>query len=244
MAIAPSLGAARLRRVPQATRIYAIGDIHGRADLLSDIVDRIDEDARRRPIDRIIEVYLGDYIDRGDHSRLVIDMLCHRLVQRQAICLRGNHEAILEEFLDDPDVIHGWIRLGGLNTITSYGVQVPEVAQIVPGHLHRLFCETLPRTHILFLQCLRNLYRCGDYLFVHAGIRPGVPLDQQVQDDLVWIRDEFLSSRADHGLTVVHGHTPVTHPQVCNNRINIDTGAVFSGQLTCLVLEGTSISFL
>ena len=110
--------------------------------------------------------------------------------------------------------------------------------------VHRAFCDALPRTHVLFLRCLRNTYQCGDYLFVHAGIRPGVPLDQQVQDDLIWIRDEFLRSTTDYGCTVVHGHTPVTHPQICSNRINIDTGAVFSGRLTCVVLEAGSIQFL
>lgn len=231
-------------RVPPATRIYAVGDIHGRADLLSELIERIDDDVRRRPIARAIEVYLGDYIDRGNGSKTVIDILCRRLVQRGAVCLRGNHEAILEDFLHDPDVIHDWKRLGGLNTLASYGISVSPAAPLEPAILHHAFCNLLPRTHVLFLRCLRNVYRCGNYLFVHAGLRPGVPLEAQVEDDLIWIRDEFLQSTADHGWTVVHGHTPVSQPQICPNRINIDTGAVRSGRLTCLALEAGSVSFL
>ena len=236
--------AARAARVPAATRIYAIGDIHGRADLLVDMIERIDDDLLRRPIEHAIEVYLGDYLDRGSDSRTVIDILCHRLVQRNAICLRGNHEAMLEEFLHHPDVIHDWMRLGALSTLTSYGVSISSNTPLMPTELHHAFHQRFPRTHALFLQCLRNHYTCGDYLFVHAGIRPGVPLEYQVQDDLTWIRNEFLQSTEDHGWMVVHGHTPVTHPQILRNRINIDTGAVFSGTLTCVVLEDASISFL
>lgn len=208
------------------------------------MIERIDDDLCRRPIQHAVEVYLGDYIDRGNDSKAVIDILCHRLVHRNAVCLRGNHEVLLEDFLKDPDVVYGWMRLGALDTFTSYGVSTPAAAQLVPAKVQRAFCSALPRTHVLFLQCLRNTYRCGDYLFVHAGVRPGVPLEQQVQDDLVWIRDEFLHSTADYGCMVVHGHTPVTHPQICSNRINIDTGAVFSGRLTCVVLEAGSILFL
>jgi serine/threonine protein phosphatase 1 len=244
MAIAATTGMQRASLAPPATRIYAIGDIHGRADLLSDMVERIDDDLSRRPVEYAVEVYLGDYIDRGHDSKTVVDILCHRLVHRNAICLRGNHEAILEDFLQDPDVIYGWMRLGALSTFTSYGVSIPTATQLVPAKIHRAFCDALPRTHVLFLRCLHNTYQCGDYLFVHAGIRPGVPLDQQVQEDLIWIRDEFLQCTADYGCTVVHGHTPVTHPQICRNRINIDTGAVFSGRLTCIVLEAGSILFL
>ncbi|MDQ8729776.1 metallophosphoesterase family protein [Bradyrhizobium sp. LHD-71] len=231
-------------RVPPATRVYAVGDIHGRADLLFDVVQRIDDDLRRRPVKYAIEIYLGDYIDRGSDSKTVIDILCRRLVYRNAVCLRGNHEALLEDFLHDPDVIYDWRRLGGLNTINSYGVALPAMAQLVPSELHRDFCSVLPRTHLLFLQCLQNIYWCGDYLFVHAGIRPGVPIEYQVENDLFWIRQEFLQSKADHGWTVVHGHTPVIHPYVSSNRINIDTGAVHTGKLTCLVLEAAAVSFL
>src|SRR5262245_18663343 len=165
----------RAAHVPPATRVYAIGDIHGRADLLADLIERIDEDLLRRPIEHAIEVYLGDYVDRGGDSKTVIDILCRRLVQRNAICLRGNHEALLEEFLHDPEALHDWMRLGAANTLTSYGVSISSNTKLIPAQIHRAFCDVFPRTHVLFLQCLHNLYTCGEYLFVHAGIRPGVP---------------------------------------------------------------------
>lgn len=244
MHIATNPAVGRVSRAPPATRIYAVGDIHGRADLLHEMVERIDDDLYRRPVQHAVEVYLGDYIDRGSDSKAVIDILCRRLVQRNAVCLRGNHEAILEDFLEDPEAVYGWLRLGALSTLASYGVPVPPPTQLTPVKLHRAFCSTLPRSHVLFLQCLHNVYACGDYLFVHAGIRPGVPLEEQAREDLIWIRDEFLRSTADHGCTVVHGHTPVSYPEIRNNRINIDTGAVFSGRLTCAILEAASVSFL
>lgn len=244
MHIATNPAVGRVSRAPPATRIYAVGDIHGRADLLHEMVERIDDDLYRRPVQHAVEVYLGDYIDRGSDSKAVIDILCRRLVQRNAVCLRGNHEAILEDFLEDPEAVYGWLRLGALSTLASYGVPLPPPTQLTPVKLHRAFCSTLPRSHVLFLQCLHNVYACGDYLFVHAGIRPGVPLEEQAREDLIWIRDEFLRSTADHGCTVVHGHTPVSYPEIRSNRINIDTGAVFSGRLTCAILEAASVSFL
>ena len=204
---------------------------------------RIDDDLRRRPVSYAVEIYLGDYIDRGDRSKDVIDILCRRLVYRNAICLRGNHEALLESFLDDPAMFQAWLNLGGRETLQSYGLYA-EPTEFAPEVWHAGLHATLPRTHTLFLQCLRNSYRCGDYLFAHAGIRPGVPLARQTQEDLIWIRSEFLSSQADHGYVVVHGHTPVARPEIHGNRINIDTGAVLSGTLTCIALEGSSIMFL
>ncbi|WP_051443827.1 metallophosphoesterase [Afipia sp. P52-10] len=228
---------------PRNTRIYAVGDVHGRADLLAEMTERIDDDCFRRPVQHAIEVYLGDYIDRGVASKDVIDILCRRLVRRNAICLRGNHEALLERFIIDPTMVYDWARLGGLETLNSYGVAF-DADQSSLDTLHGEFCSAFPRTHTLFLRCLKNMYRCGNYLFVHAGIRPGVPLAAQTQEDLTWIRDEFLTSTVNHGYVVVHGHTPVMHPEIHKNRINIDTGAFYSGTLTCVVLEDTSIQFL
>lgn len=231
---------------PASTRIYAIGDIHGRADLLAETIDRIEEDLQRRPIENAIEVYLGDYIDRGPDSKGVIDQLAVRLVQQQAICLRGNHEAILEAFFrDDPAAIHHWARLGALHTLASYGIPMRSGADALsPLELQRSLQHAFPRTHDLFLQCLRNSFTCGDYLFVHAGIRPGIPIARQNPEDLFWIRDEFLESTMDHGKVVVHGHTPVDHPDIRSNRINIDTGAWRTGTLTCIAIEGTTIMVL
>ena len=161
-----------------------------------------------------VEVYLGDYIDRGSDSKAVIDILCHRLVHRNAICLRGNHEALLEAFLQDPEVVHGWIRLGAASTFASYGVAISSSAHNWCRRNFIARSATCSRARTAVPAVPAQSSSCGDYLFVHAGIRPGVPMQHQVQDDLIWIRDEFLQSTADHGCIVVHGHTPVQHPQI------------------------------
>lgn len=232
--------------LPANARIYAVGDIHGRADLLAETITHIEDDLQRRPIEYALEVYLGDYIDRGPDSKSVIDQLAVRIAQRRAICLRGNHEAILERFLrDDPSVIRHWAQLGALQTLASYGVSMGiGAATMSPSELQQSLRQVFPRTHDLFLQCLHNSFMCGDYLFVHAGIRPGIPIAQQVPEDLFWIRDEFLNSTADHGKVIVHGHTPVDHPDIRSNRINIDTGAWRTGTLTCIAIEGATILVL
>jgi serine/threonine protein phosphatase 1 len=239
-AVSPSIAAA----TPPDVRIYAVGDIHGRADLLSETLSRIDDDLRRRPITHAVEVYLGDYIDRGPDSKAVINLLAVRLVKNRAVCLRGNHEALMEGFLRDPACLHPWLQVGGLQTLASYGVD-PRLTQIeTDGELFLRFWDAFPRTHELFLQCLRNSFRCGDFLFVHAGIRPGIPIERQDINDLIWIRREFLASEDDHGWFVVHGHTPVPHPDIRHNRANIDTAAWRTGTLSCIAIEGSSILVL
>src|SRR5438552_1610773 len=197
-AIPPSLAA----KTPANTRVYAIGDIHGRADLLIDATARIDDDLARRPVEHAIEVYLGDYIDRGPDSKTVIDLLSVRLVKNHAVCLRGNHEALMEDFLRDPANLHPWLKLGGTQTLASYGVGLrPGVETEIDTH--RRFWRAFPRAHEMFLQCLRYSFCCGDFLFVHAGIRPGVAIEQQHFHDLLWIRREFLNSPLDHGKYIV-----------------------------------------
>jgi serine/threonine protein phosphatase 1 len=228
---------------PADTRIYAVGDIHGRADLLSEITARIDDDIRRRPIAHTVEVYLGDYIDRGPHSRTVIDLLAVRLVANRAVCLRGNHEAVMEGFLQDPAILQYWLPLGGMQTLASYGIELRDETETA-SDLRLRFLDAFPRAHELFMQCLRNQFSCGDFLFVHAGIRPEIPIEQQDVNDLIWIRNEFLESTRKHQRFVVHGHTPVPHPDIRHNRINIDTGAWRTGTLTCIVIEGSTILFL
>ena len=228
---------------PADTRIYAVGDIHGRADLLSEITARIDDDIRRRPIAHTVEVYLGDYIDRGPHSRTVIDLLAVRLVTHRAVCLRGNHEAVMEGFLQDPAILQYWEPLGGMHTLASYGIELHDGNETALD-LQRRFLAAFPRAHELFMQCLRNQFACGDFLFAHAGIRPDIPIEQQDANDLIWIRDEFLESTLHHERFIVHGHTPVPHPDIRHNRINIDTGAWRTGTLTCVAIEGSTILFL
>ena len=228
---------------PADTRIYAVGDIHGRADLLSEITARIDDDIRRRPIAHTVEVYLGDYIDRGPHSRTVIDLLAVRLVANRAVCLRGNHEAVMEGFLQDPAILQYWEPLGGMQTLASYGIELHDDTETALD-LQRRFLAAFPRAHELFMQCLHNQFSCGDFLFAHAGIRPDVPIEQQDVNDLIWIRNEFLESPLNHERFIVHGHTPVPHPDIRHNRINIDTGAWRTGTLTCIAIEDSTIMFL
>jgi serine/threonine protein phosphatase 1 len=232
----------RKATLPPETRIYAIGDIHGRSDLLEETIARIDDDLRRRPIAYAGEVYVGDYIDRGADSKGVIDLLATRMVQNNAICLRGNHEELMEQFLGDPAAFTAWQPVGAMQTLASYGVSLPHDVSL--DDLHRAFVAAFPTSHEAFLRCLRNNIRCGDYLFVHAGIRPGVPLDSQRKTDLLWIREEFLTATTDHGVYVVHGHTPVPHADIRDNRINIDTGAWRTGVLTCIAIEGSDILVL
>lgn len=228
---------------PADTRIYAIGDIHGRADLLSEITARIDDDIRRRPIAHAIEVYLGDYIDRGPDSKTVVDLLAVRLVARHAVCLRGNHEAVMEGFLQDPAILPYWLELGGMQTLESYGIELHD-ENATAIDIHRRFVDAFPRAHQLVVQCLRHQFVCGDFLFVHAGIRPDIPIEHQDINDLIWIRDEFLDSTRKHEGFVVHGHTPVPHPDIRHNRLNIDTCAWRTGTLTCVAIEGSTFLFL
>jgi serine/threonine protein phosphatase 1 len=227
---------------PADTRVYAVGDIHGRADLLMEITARIDDDLRRRPVGHAVEVYLGDYIDRGPDSKAVIDQLAVRLVRHRAVCLRGNHEDLMEGFLRHPGNLRPWLQLGAMQTLASYGIH-PRAAE-TEVELHRRFWDAFPRAHELFMRCLCYNFCCGDFLFVHAGIRPGIPIEQQEPHDMFWIRHEFLDSTRDHGNLVVHGHTTVPHPDIRPNRINIDTGAWRTGILTCIAIEGTTILVL
>lgn len=234
--------------VPQGTRVYAIGDVHGRLDLLQDLQQQIDSHAREYPVARRVLVYIGDYIDRGYQSRQTLDhLLDSPLPGFHSVHLLGNHERTLLEFLDDTSVGPAWLRYGGRETLFSYGIDWDRDLGGDGESLSRIQAELrqkLPQRHRRFLAELPLTHEEGDYLFVHAGIRPGVPLDRQAADDLLWIRDEFLGSSADHGKVVVHGHSISELPQLRHNRVGIDTGAFATGRLTCLVLEGNEQSFL
>lgn len=229
----------RAPRAPHATRLYAVGDIHGRIDLLRALHDRIRDDARDYAGRRVL-IYLGDYVDRGDGSRQVIELLLdHPLDRFETIRLMGNHEDMMSGFLEDASIGPAWMINGGDATLASYGVDAPAepVGKTRIRALQQAFNEVLPPRHRGFLRALGERHVEGDYLFVHAGVRPGVAPDRQDRQDLLWIREPFLSSTADHGHCVVHGHTTVTEPEFHANRIAIDTGAYYSGTLTCLVLE-------
>jgi serine/threonine protein phosphatase 1 len=232
-------------RVPEGLRIYAIGDVHGCADLLDRFLMRIDAHQSAHPAFRPVEIFLGDYIDRGPASREVLDRLSARSRTRETVCLKGNHEAFLEDFLNDPAILSEWRHYGGLETLLSYGL-VPSVNMELAEQkrLAATFSQVLPLSHRLFLGSLRPSFTCGDYFFVHAGARPGVPLAKQREEDLLWIREDFLLCETDFSKIVVHGHTPVSEPDIRPNRINIDTGAYATGQLTCLMLEGDRRQFV
>lgn len=231
--------------VPEGTRVYAIGDIHGRSDLVAQLLARIDRDLDRYPIDNPIEVYLGDYVDRGPDSRGVLNMLVANGRSRNAVFLKGNHEALLLGFLQDPLTLGEWRRLGGLATLLSYGLTPSfNPTREEMNELAAAFRAALPPAHLAWLPALKSHLVIGDFFFVHAGARPGIPLEMQRPEDLFWIRDEFLSSTSDFGKIIVHGHTPVLEPEVHPNRINIDTGAFATGRLTCLVLEKRTLRWL
>jgi serine/threonine protein phosphatase 1 len=232
--------------VPNGFRIYAIGDVHGRADLLQRLVDRIRSHVTASPKSRPILVFLGDYIDRGPASREVIRQLLSLREHWEVIFLKGNHESYLLEFLDNPTKLPEWIHYGGLYTLRSYGLQLKDYLNRIEQELIAMsLLEVLYKArHLDFLRKLKTSYICGDFFFAHAGIRPGIPLDQQSEADLLYIRNDFLLHKKDLGKIVVHGHTPVSQPDIRSNRINIDTGAFVTGQLTCLVIERNEINFI
>ncbi len=232
---------------PADTRVYAIGDIHGRLDLLRQMSALVHDDAYRRQAPRNVVITLGDYVDRGPQSREVIEFLRHeRLPSFEHVHLKGNHEDIMLRFLEDAAIGPNWLTYGGRETLQSYGIDAPEAHADFAAleRARRAFVHVLPPVHLDFLRGLKLRHEEGDYVFVHAGIKPGVPLEAQREEDLLWIRDEFLSSGAEFGRIVVHGHTITPAPDVRRNRIGIDTGAFMSDRLTCLVVEGTEWSFL
>jgi serine/threonine protein phosphatase 1 len=229
----------------EADRLYAIGDIHGRSDLLDRMVDEISRDLKDHPIGTALTVTLGDYVDRGFDSRGVLDRLARNPFPTPMVALKGNHEALLDAFLIDPAGGGDWRRLGGLETLLSYGVSVAPIKVGRDYEVAAALRAALPPAHREFLGSLRTSLSVGRYFLCHAGVRPGVPLELQTEDDLLWIRSEFLSSQADFGKIVVHGHTPSQVPEIRSNRINVDTGAFTTGQLTCAVLDqGGGIRFL
>jgi serine/threonine protein phosphatase 1 len=229
-------------RLPDGIRVYAIGDVHGRADLLQSLLTVVDVDLDRSAPERAIQVFLGDYIDRGPQSRAVLDLLIRRSQSHETVCLKGNHEVFLLDVLKDPAKLQVWRHYGGLLTLMSYGVTPtmnPTAEEQVK--LIEALQRALPPEHLAFLKQLPTSFSCGDFFFVHAGVRPGVSLDRQNEQDLLWIRDEFLNSDERYAKYIVHGHTPVSAPDIRPNRINIDTGAYATGNLTLLTIQGDSL---
>lgn len=232
--------------VPPGLLIYAIGDIHGRDDLFADLLDRIEADRERRAHDICVLILLGDLVDRGPSSDSVVERAM-RLSSRfdRVHHLIGNHEeCMLAALIGDVRALRYFYRIGGDSTIRSYLKDDDMLAQLPFEELAKVFPSAVPKSHVEYLGRGEDMVRYGDYVFVHAGVRPGTPLDRQKTSDLRWIRDEFLSDASDHGGMVIHGHTISDGVHRGCNRIGIDTGAYASGCLTAIVLQGQEQSFL
>jgi len=225
--------------LPAGQRVYCIGDIHGRLDLLQQLHRAVAADANAYDGEKTL-VYLGDYIDRGEQSKEVVDLLLAQPLEGlRPVYLLGNHEQTLLDFLEHPSHVASWLTYGGRATLRSYGVSVEEDSS--RHNLYRLRDELeyqLPQSHLDFYRGLQLTHVAGSYCFVHAGIRPGLRLQEQRDEDLLWIREDFTRSTAMHEHIVVHGHSIALEVEFRPNRIGIDTGAFHTGNLTCLVLEG------
>lgn len=236
----------RGRSGPPGCRAYAIGDVHGRLDLLVELLAAIEADnAQRRPAKTWL-VFLGDLVDRGPDSRGVVELLATRPPGFATnVFLKGNHEEFFLGVLggDDASVQH-WLAYGGTECAQSYGLSSGWMLNATPTAIMERLIRQVPADHVRFLDQMADSFRFGDYLFVHAGIRPGIALDRQVGRDLRWIREGFLDDRSDHGVVVVHGHTIVERAEEHPNRIAVDTGAYRSGTLTAVGLEGSERWFL
>jgi serine/threonine protein phosphatase 1 len=234
MSLAPAV-------LPAGQRVYAVGDVHGCVDRLITLHGQIAEDLAARPVAEPTVIHLGDYIDRGEHSAAVIDRLLRPWSSNPAprvVNLTGNHEDMMLAALDVADgerVLH-WLSNGGADTLASWGV--PRRAG------PREWPRDIPSAHVAFLRGLALQHLQGGYIFVHAGLRPGVELERQTREDMLWIREPFLSWKGELPGVVVHGHTPERAAVVRKNRIGVDTGAVMGGVLTCVVLEGDRMGFL
>jgi serine/threonine protein phosphatase 1 len=230
-------------RAPEGIRIYAIGDVHGCVDALKDLHRSIEADLADRPAPDWRIVHVGDYVDRGPCSREVIDFLRARTEEPRILCLRGNHDEMFARAISgDRRYCQLWLLNGGGETLESYGVDVTAFLDAVRSGVSA--AAAVPAAHRDFLESLSMSARYGDYYFVHAGVDPARPLEAQDPDQQLWIREPFLTSDAELDAVIVHGHTPARRVTVRPNRIGIDTGAVFGGPLSCLVLEDASKALL
>lgn len=225
--------------IPPGRRVYAIGDIHGCDAQLANLHEIIAEDLARRPVDSAVLAHIGDYVDRGADTAGVLTRLAARspIDSLAVINILGNHdETMLNALSGDRAAVTDWLFAGGKPALQSYGIDPDSPRESWPAQI--------PSAHLDFLRNLTLCHQEGGYFFVHAGVRPGIALDRQTREDMLRIRQPFLYTERDLGAVVVHGHTPVKAPAVMPNRIAIDTGAVFGGKLTCVVLEAETIGFL
>ncbi len=241
------MGAKAARRFPEGRVGFAVGDIHGRADLLARLFERLEEE-RPRCGENPIVLFLGDYIDRGPDSAEVIDLLkWGRPEGFERRFLKGNHEDAMLRFIKNPLANRQWLSHGGLETIASYGVHpLPSVGAGPPELLRcaQALDSKLPDWDRKFFNALERYVVLGDYFFVHAGIDPKFPLESQSDDQLFWIRERFLDDKTVMPLKIVHGHTPIEKPYIDERRVGIDTGAYSTGVLTAARFEGEQVSFI
>jgi serine/threonine protein phosphatase 1 len=236
--------AAPLPSLPDGQRVYAVGDIHGRLDLFRALVEAIEaDDAARDKADTLI-ILLGDLVDRGSDSRGVIEFARELQARRPVRILAGNHEEMFLRGLSDIETFRHFIRHGGRETLLSYGVDRQRFTEASMEDAQVMAVEAVPAEHIAYLSEFEDMIRLGDYLFVHAGVDPRTPIEDQRRSDLRWIREPFLSHDGEYGAVVVHGHTITKSPEDRGNRIGIDTGAYMSGRLTAIALEGTSRRYI
>jgi serine/threonine protein phosphatase 1 len=234
------------RGAPDRQRAYAIGDIHGRLDLLDELLDRIEADDRSRAPANVTIIFLGDLIDRGPQSAQVVERLRrYRPPFAKTVFLMGNHEEVLLRIVGgETGIVADWLRFGGAECIRSYGIDPTDLQYRSPSEVPRMLRQAIPKEHLKFVSGFVDTASLGNYLFVHAGIRPGVPLSHQLPQDLRWIRLPFLEDETDHGRIVVHGHTITDSVDIRANRIGVDTGAYRSGVLTALGVESDDRWFL
>lgn len=231
---------------PPGHRAYAIGDVHGRLDLLDELLAQIVDDNAGRASAKVTIVFLGDLIDRGPQSAQVVERLRrYRPSFGKAVFVMGNHEEVMLRILaGDMSILPDWLRFGGAECLRSYGVDSLTLQSMRRADALKILRSAIPKEHQKFLSSFVDTASFGGYLFVHAGIRPGVALSQQVPQDLRWIRLPFLDDATDHGCIVIHGHTITEEIDACHNRIGIDTGAYRTGVLTAVGIEGDEHWFL
>lgn len=236
----------RVHTVPGGTVVWAVGDVHGQDDLFEAMVSAIETDLARTEASRRVVILLGDYIDRGLGSKRIVDRILALNETLDAsgcelVLLKGNHEDLLLRFLDNSATGPAWVAVGGSETLLSYGIQPPS-SNDAPGWeaASNLLLTSMPLSHLLFYEALDHHFQVGDYHFVHAGVRHGVPLDAQAPEDMLWIRDSFLRDTRAFEKMIVHGHTPGPDVYSDHRRLCLDTGGYATGLLTALRLEGTS----
>ena len=224
--------------LPSGQRAYAVGDVHGRLDLLDQLLEQLERDNAARSQAQVTLIMLGDLVDRGPMSREVVARIRDGFEWARTVALMGNHEAVMLAVLDGQrDALQDWLRFGGRETLASWNVPVEIMDSGTLDEILAAVREAVTSDEHGWLNRLRPSFHLGDYYFVHAGVRPGVPLDRQVDDDRFWIRDEFLESRKNHGAMIVHGHSIKAEVEHRQNRIGLDTGAYATGKLTALGLE-------